>query len=77
MRYYSNEVLALRKLRRYEEAVRITENILLFDAKNAKVLTAKSIIYAELSRMTDNLNEKLKLLKEALLLIESGKSELI
>jgi len=52
VRYYANEVLALRKLKRYEEAVRTSEKILLFDPRNAKILGAKAILYAELSRNT-------------------------
>lgn len=63
VRYFSNEVLALRKLKRFGDAIQTTEKILLFDPNNAKVLLTRAMIYAELSQTTESAREKLYLLK--------------
>jgi tetratricopeptide (TPR) repeat protein len=51
VRYYSNEVLALNKMKRYEDASKIIEKILLFDPLNPKVLSSKAVLFAELSKL--------------------------
>lgn len=41
-------------MKRYREALETTEKALLLDDNNAKVLSVKAIIYAEISKNTEN-----------------------